>query len=224
LRPSFKKSSILVEALDRAHHSTKAGSKNDDTGAAFDARHLTDCPRRIVGRRLVSEVETRSARDELNTLLDAGVKSKWLSIFEKSTRPKIVSRDYLACNNVLRLRMVVDAVLKFEGRTVVAIFKHASSHRMRRLAAMGPRRPEVVSLNAAMDMLGCFDAIAVYDHGDRHLAFHIQRSESVVAAISSKCRKMADYLILSRMPQKCPAACQMRDCEFRVSNKEAKAI
>ena len=142
--------------------------------------------------------------------MDSRAKCLWMNVLEHNYNFQIETRDLEVVDSALWLRTIVDAKLKVDGKSVVAIFKHASLNDMEKLKTMGPMKRDVVTVASAAWMTELHDGIIVYSHGHEATFHHVTVGSKLMDPISQKCRELCEYLLVSKLPP----PCKSKHCGF----------
>jgi hypothetical protein len=198
--------------VDRLRAAWVNGLTTNSARKLVDARHLTECPRKVVSRVLDPASVPITTREVIREAMDARAKSIWMNMLEQNYNFRIDSRDMELVDSVLWLKTIVDAKIKVDGKSVVVIFRHASLMEIEKINTMGPMKKDVVTVAAAAHMAEVPDGVIIYSHGEDAVFHHVTAGSVVMDPISQKCKELCEYILTSKLPPPCSSQ-HCRFCE-----------
>lgn len=160
----------------------------------FDAERLTDKTEDLVNRILFPS--KFKARFSIREMLSLAIQERWIRVLGE----RVINRNYLAVDNGMNLRSVIDAMVELDGKRFACKFRYVSSPELREADAKGPYAKHVLALNAECYMVHCFDGLVFYQHGEKCRVFHVNYSERLLEAVQRRCRQLNDYVLLGGVP------------------------
>jgi len=134
----------------------------------------------------------------IRAMLTTAVKDGWIDALADN----VVNQDYLAIDNSLNLKAVIDAIAEIEGVRYVCKFSYVSNPKLNSISEKGPLVKDVVSINMSCRMISCYDGLMFYQHGEKRKIFHICFDESLHDSIEKKCQRLRDFMLMGGVPKK----------------------
>lgn len=190
-------SELLEKLITDEDQRRSAASVN----STFDPIHITECPRRILYRSTGTGHNLHLTY--LQRLSKEACKDKWISLFDKSLKVKLVDQDIVVADSKYNITGKVDAIISFGDDIFATKIKSVCEESFINIQETGALKKDVVELILDLWLLEIRDGLIIYDNNNGgYVTFHVEPYEPIIKTIKRKCGELMRQSISGDLPDR----------------------
>lgn len=200
----IKENNNIIDFLHEHIENSFSHRNYEVNGEVYNSCEITECDRRLLFR--VNNTETSIKYSRKYNIDQKAIKDKWISILSGINEIHIKEKYYLVADCNYNLSGLVDCIAKVGKKHVVFSIWQIPTEKYNNISASNYKivRKNIVDILVKMWLSELKHGILILEDSstNQYKILHITPYEPVIQSVCSKCKKLEEYRLFSKLPDR----------------------